>query len=191
MRTILKQQIDFSEIGYRRFLKYQTIPILKILELDDAFEGYSGPNYEEYAEALKLKDLYTQFLNTLTEEEGKTVAYLSYHNPNEKMPEYYYRDFPITYKKWLQIFFRKYNPTLCDISPYRLGQLMKKIRTFHKITKSALARMLNVDVSTVCLYENGKRLANLNYIKRFAYLFAITIDNLVNNSLDSTYFKRN
>lgn len=189
MRTILKQQIDFSEIGYRRFLKYQTIPILKMLDLDDMFEEYGGPNYEEYAEALKLKDLYTKFLKTLTEEESKTVAYLCYHNPDDKMPEFYYRDFSITYKKWYQVFFKKYNPSLCDISPYRLGQLMKKIRTFHKISKSALARMLNVDVSTVYLYESGKRLPNLNYTKRFAHLFTITIDDLINDSLDSTYYK--
>lgn len=186
MRTKLDVQIDISEIGYRRFLKYQLIPVFKILEIGDPFEDFTGPNYEEYAEALKIQDLYNQFIGSLTKEEKETVNYLRYHNPNERSPLFYYRDFQITYKKWKQIFFKKYDPSLCDISAYRLGLLMKKIRTFHKISKASLARRLGVDDSCVCLYEKGKRLPNLNYAKKFCNIFSISIDDLLSFSLNTS-----
>ena len=64
---------------------------------------------------------------------------------------------------------------------------MRKIRTFHNVKMASLARTLNVDVSTISLYENGERLPNLNYLKKFCYVFSVSIEKIVNLTIDTTF----
>jgi len=47
-----------------------------------------------------------------------------------------------------------------------LEKKIKKIRLDKKITQKELAKQLNVDISTICLWENGKRKPSFKSIKK-------------------------
>ena len=86
MRTKLKEQIDWSEIGFRRFLKDQ-IGIAKLEILTHENNQWSYFDLDSYAIALRIVDLYNQLIDKLNDEEKEIVSYLRYHNPRTKRPE--------------------------------------------------------------------------------------------------------
>lgn len=120
----------------------------------------------------------------LTDEEKKVNDYIKYHTPTEREPNNYNQIFLAIYKKWLSVFSNANKKLYKDINPIRIGKLMKRIRENHYYTMASLARILDVDVSTISLYERGKRVPSLNYTAKFCAMFSIKIDNLVNLILD-------
>ena len=187
MQTRLKTTIDPSDIGFRRYLQWQVGLAEKELWDFKVMEEYEGIDLEIYSEALKIMDLDEQFRKLLSEEEKEVVRYISYHTQYDKQPSNYYVKEQSAFKKWLSVFFKNKDKNLCDISTVRLGKLMKKIRTFHNVKMASLARILNVDVSTISLYENGERLPNVNYLRKFAYLFSVDIKKLIDLTIDATF----
>ena len=183
MRTKLKEQIDCSEIGFRRYLKDQ-IGIARLEVEVHEHNEWSYIDYESFAIATRIIDLDNQFHKLLDKEEEAIVRYISYHTPRDVKPENTDKLFKQIYEKWLSVFFNKKAPIYKDINPYRIGKLMRLIRRHYNITVASLARTLGVDRSTVSLYENGKRTPSLNYAARFCYLFSIKIDDLVFLTLD-------
>jgi len=189
MRTKLKEQIDWSEIGFRRFLKDQ-IGVAKLEILTHENNQWSYIDLDSYTISLRIVDLYNQFIDKLNDEEKEIVSYLRYHNPRTKRPENIDSLFHKIYEIWLSIFFNKKAPIYKDINPYRIGRLMRAIRRNRNISISSLARTLGVDRSTVSLYENGKRTPSLNYTAKFCYLFTIKIDDLVFLTLDKDLLQK-
>jgi len=189
MRTKLKEQIDWSEIGFRRFLKDQ-IGIAKLEIQSYENNQWSYIDLESYAISLRIVDLYNQFISKLNKEELEIVDYLKYHNSHSKRPENIDILFHKIYETWVSIFFNKKEPLYKDINPYRIGKLMRAIRRNRNISISSIARTLVVDRSTVSLYENGQRTPSLNYIVKFCYLFTISIDDLVFLTLDKDLLKK-
>lgn len=187
MQTRLKTTIDPSDIGFRRYLQWQVGLAKKELWDHKVMEEYDGIDLDSYSEALKIMDLDAQFRKLLSEEEKEVVSYISYHTQYDKQPSNYYVKEQSAFKKWLSVFFKNTDENLCDINQIRLGKLMRKIRTFHNVKMASLARTLNVDVSTISLYENGERLPNLNYLKKFCYVFSVSIEKIVNLTIDTTF----
>ncbi len=86
MITKLRLAIDPSEIGFRRFLKYQIgAARFRISHIES--NEYSTIDLDEYADAVKIKDLHDEFTNGLTDGEKEVVDYLEYHTPIEKEPK--------------------------------------------------------------------------------------------------------
>jgi len=75
--------IDPGEMGFKRFLKYQISEAQNKISAHDS-NLFSYIDLEEYAEAVKINDLYNKFINGLSVAELKVVRYLSYHSPIEK-----------------------------------------------------------------------------------------------------------
>lgn len=189
MQTRLKTTIDPSDIGFRRYIRNIIGNARYEVYTSKILEEYVGVDYERFSEAIKIVDLDDKFRLSLTAEENEALTYMKYHNPGEKMPDNYFVKEQSAYKKWIDIFFKDYDKNCCEINQFRLGILMKKIRNFYNVKMASLARQIGVDVSCVCLYEKGQRLPNLNYMKKFCYLFSISIDELVSLSEDSTFRK--
>ncbi len=83
----------------------------------------------------------------------------------------------------MEIFFKDKNPLLDDINPVVLGKVLRIIRITANIKKTVLAQQLGVDRATVFLIEKGERLPSLSYIYRFASIFEMTVDSILDDSL--------
>jgi len=186
MDTAQKFFIDKSEIGFRRYIKLQKGIVERAIINFETFDMHIGPDWDKYCDLLKVQDLDNKFIALLNDSEREAIKYMHYHNPNESQPYNYHLSKTTAYKKWVSIFFKEYDLTFCEINQIKLGRLMKTIRLSHNVKIAELARAFDVDISCISLYESGQRLPNLNYIKKFAYLFSVSIDDLVSNSLEDT-----
>ena len=117
--------IDPSKIGFRRFLKSQIINIKNNISDYENFPNYSF-DIEIYAEALKVYDLYEQFLSKLSSEERFIVKYINYHTPIEKEPENYHELINPIYQKRYDIFFNA-NTYKERINEKRIEKVMRMI----------------------------------------------------------------
>lgn len=60
------------------------------------------------------------------------------------------------------------------------GQLIKLLRERKKMTQENLANMLNVSTSTVCKWERGNNLPDVNMFKKISEVLEISLDALHN-----------
>ena len=178
MRSKLNIPIDYDEAGFKRYVSYQCGMAAHYIETYEVLD-LTIIDYEAYAEAVAIMDLDEQFRSFLSKEEEIAIKFLSYHYPNENPPENYRSLILSAYRKWHRVFFKKHKEDCPDISPKRLGKIMRRIRLQNRIKTAHLARMTEVDRSTVSLYESGSRMPSLNYIHKFCYTFAISIDDLL------------
>lgn len=56
----------------------------------------------------------------------------------------------------------------------------------HYVSVATLSRILDVDRSTVYLYEHAERIPSLNYIYKFCKMFHLKIDDLVNLTINES-----
>ncbi len=190
MRSKLNIPIDFDETGFKRYVSYQCGMAAHYIEIYEVLD-LTIIDYEAYAEAVAIMDLDEQFRSFLNEEEKAAIHFLSYHNPNENPPENYRSLISSAYRKWYRIFYKKNKEDCPDINPKRLGKIMKRIRLQNDIKTAHLARMTEVDRSTVSLYESGSRMPSLNYIHKFCFSFGLKIDTLIALSFENTINKTN
>ena len=176
--------IDPGEMGFKRFLKYQISVAQNKISAHDS-NLFSYIDLEEYAESVKINDLYNKFINGLSDDELKVVRYLNYHSPIEKEPENMLNIYKSLYERWKKIFFDE-KAYLKGINPRRIATLMKRIRAHHYVSVATLSRILDVDRSTVYLYEHAKRIPSLNYIYKFCKMFHLKIDDLVNLTINES-----
>lgn len=57
-----------------------------------------------------------------------------------------------------------------------IGERIKQLRQEHKLTQHDLALLLNLNDSTISLYESGKRMPEYNVTVKIADHFKVTVD---------------
>ena len=60
-----------------------------------------------------------------------------------------------------------------------VGEKLKQLRLSRKMTQEALAKNLGVSISTVGMYERGKRNPDNGMLVKISKVFSISIDNLL------------
>lgn len=187
MITKMRMAIDESKVGFKRFLKSQIMTIRNRLYVYD-HTPYSCITLDEYAEAVKLNDLFEQFMSKLNDEEKAVVKYINYHSPNEKQPSNYIHLINPIYEIWHETFY-DCNAYLKGINKYRMSKVMRYIRVKHHVNILQLARLLNVNRCTITLYEEGYRFPKLDYLYRFCCLFSLTLNDFVELTLNTSLAK--
>ena len=82
--------------------------------------------------------------------------------------------------KWGIVFFSSiYTNLFKELNTISIGITIKSIRQYEGVKQSDLARMLDVNRKTLSLIESGERFPTLLLIYRFAQLFQITIDDII------------
>lgn len=114
----------------------------------------------------------------MSTEEKECLRYLAYYSPKEKEPNDYSKFTRSAYNKWLSVFYKRSNVVYKDISVSRLGKMMKRIREDAGMSAKRVADILEVDRSTISLYERGRIASPLNYANKFYLLFGISLNEL-------------
>lgn len=179
MRTILNFIIKSDFDGFKLYIKKEIGSVKLELIKNKYIENIDPDRLDRYATALLIEELDGKFRSLLSTEENECLRYLAYHSPMEKEPNDYSELMRSSYKKWLSVFYKRSNVVYKDISVSRLGKMMKRIREDAGMSTKRIANILEVDRSTVSLYERGQRAPSLNYANKFCHLFGISLDELI------------
>lgn len=79
--------------------------------------------------------------------------------------------FTNAYKKWCNVFFPNQDKRFVNIDVRTLGAMMRSFREKTNRTKTELGKILGVDRTTICFYEEGKRMPSINYLYHFVSIF--------------------
>lgn len=183
MRVKLGCTLISNRQCFFRFIKETELYAQIIEDLYEHNEYRSDQDFEEVVAAIRFNELDKEFRALLTPEEKLALKYLNAERPDFEAPDNYESLISSSFDKWVEIFFKDKNPLLDDINPVVLGKILRIIRITANIKKTVLAQQLGVDRATVFLIEKGDRLPSLSYIYRFASIFEMTVDSILNDSL--------
>ncbi|MFA7082775.1 MAG: helix-turn-helix transcriptional regulator [Bacteroidales bacterium] len=162
MRTILNFIIKSDFDGFKLYIKKQIGSVKLELIKHKHIEDINPDRLDRYATALLIEELGDIFLSLLSTEEKECLRYLAYHSPKNKEPNNYSKLTRSAYKKRLSAFYKRSNVVYKDISISRLGKMMKRIREDAGMSAKRTADILEVDRSTISLFERGRRAPSLN-----------------------------
>lgn len=63
--------------------------------------------------------------------------------------------------------------------PHQFHHNFRRLRLKFMLPKKELARLLNVDISTISNYEHGRRHPNFDTLLQIADIFGVTVDDLL------------
>ena len=180
------RKLDLDQL-LRSFKKY-----LRIIIFDAKSEAKRIRNsefatddeYDLYADSFYIVDKNEEFEMLLTCEEYNAIRYFQYHNPIDKQPNGFDGLFINAFRKWCFVFFARNENDYVKVDTRTLGALMRLFREKDGKSKTAMGDILGVDRTAIGFYEDGKRMPSINYLYRFCKYFKISIDELLEKSLN-------
>ena len=182
---IIKRKYNFirSKTGFKDFIRYNISEAERFIENYKRFPLFTENKLEEYIGALQLIDIKNKLYKQLNETEKYVLSYFRYHSPNESEPINYYEIIEKIYLIWLKLLPKDD----LKLSPFILGQTMKRIRIENNISIISMSLIMGVDRNTITKYEQGERLPSLEYFYRFCVRFNLSMDKILSIKLKMHY----
>ena len=178
-----------SEVGFEYFLKNQINSIFYVIKRDESYSISYEERVTTFARATRLKELYDLFILSLDNNEIGVVEYLKDPTPitHKIMPENYHNYYHAVYEKWIDVFFGNNANELPKINYKTLGRLLWFYRKENELTLSELGEMLELERSTLSIYDKGMRELSADFIYRFCTFLGLVIGSFLNETISKNY----
>ena len=165
--------------GFRHFLKYTLFEAdTTIMNFESKDISSTLERVDSYVIAKRIKRLYQEFLDQLTEEEKYVVDRIRRGKIRyQEYASFYGGPYRPCYEKWEKTFFRR--NIYGNIDKLLLGLLIRSIRTQKNVSRAELVSATGFSYPRVRHFEMGNTLPTLDFLFRFTKIFGCTIDEMI------------